>query len=182
MVFTAYGIGQMRSAPVTTANVEIRLREWLEKFHMGIRLLPPDRLPFPVSFALEVTLLNDRVVIVSHQKEFSQYLMLQTNLGLSADTGKILSRLTPTQRSQVDSDLAIELSNLKVGYTMTTSPDVRVTLARMLPISPSLTEYDFISSIMDMDMAQVAAINTLATSMRRYQPQLQQLSQVGTTH
>lgn len=173
--FTISRIESLRS--VTTLNIHSRVDKWTDDFHLGRRLVAKDDSPDSL-FAMEISVDKDRSVIVAQSRDQPQYLTMRAGTVLTDVADKTFGKLTQSQRAQVKDDVVIAMANLHMGQEFDFSP-ATLKITKLLPITSLLTEIDFISAILDTDTAVIAGMSTLATSMRRYQPSLPDLSIVG---
>jgi hypothetical protein len=162
---------------VSTSNIHSRVDRWMDDFHLARRLRTKDESP-NTRFSLDVSIDKDRGVIIEQPSDQPEYITIQTGVILTDVANKTFEKLTASQQAQVKDDLVIAMATLHMSEEITFTP-LAMKIFKVFPITPSLTEFDVISAVQDTDSAEMTAMSTVATSIRRYQPALPDLRTTG---
>ena len=136
---------QQRSV-TTTANVQERVRDWLDKWHLTTTSLSSD----DSYFTYTITTLNDKHVIISRPKSHDWLLIFGASI---LDEKDIMEKLPEKEREEFKSRVIVESARL--GFDLgigpkSNAPKGGVLLDKTIPIS-GLTEDIMISTLQQME-------------------------------
>ncbi|MBS1824530.1 MAG: DUF2299 family protein [Acidobacteria bacterium] len=149
--------------PATVSNVESRIGEWLDAFHLGRRKLQPTD---DAIFHIEITMHNNARVEVLRTKDLEKYIILRRIVAVGDSHRKIWAAISEKERTRIALETLNEVSRLKMGYAM--QWPTLFSVNKRLPITSSLTESSFIEALDEVEAASEIARRTFAFSMEEY--------------
>jgi hypothetical protein len=152
-----------RRALITSENVEANIKTWLDEFQVSTKNSPnPSE-----DFGLVATLMNGDPIAIVRLKDHDRYIVFQTTLTISPEHLAMIDKMDSNQRLQLQQDLTTELARAKCDFGLS-DPLKTVTLTARIPITPDLTEDEFLSKLDEMDDAIIIARNTIVVDAKKY--------------
>jgi hypothetical protein len=147
-----------RTISVTPENVQIRVRQWMDTFHWASQEEPHGN---EVYFAYVATLANGRKVRIERTKEFPQYITFSGSITSDKSAQELVDRLSQLERNRLRWEVSLDLSRARIA--MFVDENLRlIVVSTRVPITPTLSEAEFISRVDDIDFAIAGALATLA--------------------
>jgi hypothetical protein len=152
------------SGPGTTPqNLERRVKSWLDHYGFGMKSVPDEA----AYFNIQVTLPSDHHVTVSRRKTSELYLTFVCLLTIEEDLQKDLAAMSPLARSRTLHEITLELSRVKISFSLNPRPSFLITLARQVLITPSLSSDQFLEFVNDMDFAVSQVMSAMVLAIGR---------------
>jgi hypothetical protein len=149
-------IPKNRPPDVTMSNVEENLRTWMDDF--GLSTKKEDS---PAAyFSLTTTLPNGDPITVSRLKSHERYIAIQAIITIADEHKKILSALPKDELDELEAQLSLELGRAKTTNIISHPLDRVVLLSRM-PITPTMTEDEFMRQLDGLDSGIQLVRNTV---------------------
>ncbi|HWX17932.1 MAG TPA: DUF2299 family protein [Chthoniobacterales bacterium] len=152
---------------VTTENIESKVREWLDAFKMGTRLVPDNNayFNFEVSPPAGVT---SPGMNVARMYDHPHYLEFVARLSVSEDDKAFFSKLSESQKIEFVLELRSELAKAKILAIVDASAgSLIITILHRTPITIGLTESAFLEQVEDVSFAQTTANDTIELGLIR---------------
>jgi hypothetical protein len=128
-------------AKTTINNIESKARTWLDKFQIATQSLPGD----DVHFRYIATTPNNVKINVCRLKKHDNALIFYVNL--ITDKNEI-DKFSQTEQHKIKEQIGIEASKLRLGFNVENLS--KVTIEKAIPITPNLTETEFMAEIQSM--------------------------------
>jgi hypothetical protein len=156
-------LNSIKPKPVIDENtVEPVVRAWMDDWGYGVQ-----RLDAPAAyFAYMVTLPSGQVVSVSRDKNRAKHLTIGTIIRLTPDYQKRFNALSPSERTLALREILIETTRSKIEEGIDPAKP-EISLAKRIPITENLTEFEFISSLSDVNMEDLAVEQMISTDIHR---------------
>jgi len=166
ILFFGQNVISKREPEVTTENVEATIQKWLSYTTISVRNVSPED---PASiFALELTFEGGAKIAVNRPKAEDRYIFLSASVDVPSDQQKLFSELPAFDASEILSDVAIEMSRMRIQGQTRGLPRI-VQLQKAWLIGNGMTEESFVDSATDMTNAVFLARTTFSRGMARYQ-------------
>jgi hypothetical protein len=132
--------------PTNTRNIEGRIREWFDAFHLGVRkTAQPD-----TYFHFIVTTSGGKEIGVARSKtEWTDYLGFFTRLSPSEPEQAALAQLSDKEKIQLRFDMKMELARSRIGYSDFSLNGFVV--FKRIPVGAGLSEDSVINTIWEME-------------------------------
>jgi hypothetical protein len=153
-----------KHAPISEANIEARIREWLDNFKVTVKNDPGPDLHFRLRITLDSKI---EMTILRSKTENSEYFQIVAGLGFTEENQKVWNLFTEEETAQILIDLKIELARAKIGYAELQLPLDKFHVFRRVPIVPGLTEFIFMSMLGDVEAAVGLVFQTFANARLR---------------
>ncbi|MCU1226360.1 MAG: hypothetical protein JWQ42_4453 [Edaphobacter sp.] len=155
--------------PTTVNNVEQRIRQWLDNFHLTVKNSPIEA----AFFNLRVTTDGGKHILIARSRDgYSEYLQFTSFIGPNEDEKKVLLDVSEKEKALSIWDMKLELSRARMGYSGFASLD-GFTMFKRIPISRFLDEATVINSVWEME----AMLNAIyAIGAKSYLAHLSQTS------
>ena len=146
------GIMALRIMPksykaTTVNNVEQRIRQWLDNFHLTVKNIPIEA----AFFNLRVTTDGGKHILIARSRDgHSEYLQFTSFIGPDEDEKQALLNISEQGKALVIWDMKLELSRARMGYSGFTSLD-GFTMFKRIPISRFLDEATVINGVWEME-------------------------------
>jgi hypothetical protein len=140
----------------TLKRLESDVRSWLDAFGYSVKREADDATNFKFTATPE---LGHPVTIVN-AKHREQYVMMGAFIGLSKREKAFFDSLTLGERSSIESNLALVLSQARASFSVV-PPDNVIVIECLVPITPNLTEHVFMTAMDDINRARYGVINAL---------------------
>ena len=150
---------QAQQEVTTSANVQERVRGWLDNFKTDVKSAPDES----VLFRYVVTKDGGTHISISRIKNYANYLMLQTQLTYSEDDQKLLSKLSKLQNDELLLQLVTDAGSQNVAFR---KKGQSIYLEKLIPIN-SLSEIKLLEGINSMDTTMVLQQITITTALLR---------------
>ena len=145
-------------------NLEETIRGWADNFGWGSRPLQIE----DALVAFEVTLLNNTVhVAVVQFERLNGFLSIAVNVVLSNEQREEFSNLEQHVATQLLRTLRIEMSRMGIDWENIEAPLTRVTLQKKLPITDSLSQHEFLSTVSQINHARILYSETIALTLNQ---------------
>lgn len=163
--------------PTTSENVEARVRDWLDKFHLSVRRLQSNdtaHFHFVVS-----TTAGKTIGIARGRTEWPDYLEYIAIIGPTAEEKVIIERLSEKERRMAMWEMKLELARARMGYSGFASLD-GFTMFKRIPITPTLNEALVIDTVWEMEamLNAVYAIGAKSATMNSQEASTTLLGQI----
>jgi len=145
-----------RTSVVTTENVQGKVRQWLDAFHLASQELQNPE----AYFTYVVTLNNGGKVVIQRLKAFEKYLVFTVRVTPDKPAQTLFESLDLRQRDRLKQELVLDLSRARVAMFVGENLS-ELGINTRLPITPTLTEAEFIGRLDEMDFAMSGAVATL---------------------
>ena len=138
-------------------NIEECIRTWLNNFNYGIKNTPDGN----AHFCLLVTADSDTKMVIGRLKaeKDSEYVYIKAIIGPTGEELGNLNRLTEQEKAKLFVSIKLELSRRRIGYRGLIFPPNDFFIFKRVPISSSLTEHEFLSSVDEIEAAVNAVFN-----------------------
>jgi hypothetical protein len=112
LIFVLASYYLWQNSRVTPENVEPRIREWLDAFSLGTRVLNEPA----HHFAYEVMAHTGIPLAVLRTREHPRYITLLSKIGLGSEHKELFGRLSPPSQKRFRNELLLEAAKAKIGY------------------------------------------------------------------
>jgi hypothetical protein len=137
-------------------NLEMTVKNWLSPFGYGFL----DKQNDQMYFAFQATNVPSHPVLIGREKSHGEYLNVGGIVTISPVHQAIISKLPMERIRQIDEDVTIGLSLLKLNYTESVSSGV-IEFEKRLPITNTLTQDVFVGAVEDTTAAENLVIDTI---------------------
>lgn len=139
-----------RLPETTPENVEANIRTWLDAFQVTTqRVTEPSAI-----FAFLVTLTSGMKSVIMRPRLFDKYIQMESAIRMGVDDRARFDALPQEEQSVFAATFSVELSRTGMGFTMDL-PNNNFILCRRIPITPNLTEGNFMEALEALDSAKV---------------------------
>ena len=165
-----------KSARITPENVHLRIRQWLDTFNIGHRVVSWDAWHFRVDVVMQGT-----TIFVGRPKEFGgRYLLLEVRgFGVLPEHRAAFDALTGEEKARFYRELILEIARARILHSADDDLS-NVSVFKQLPITAKLNEADFISSLLEVSQSAAVIWNTISLRLSD-KPKLKQPSLVVDT-
>jgi hypothetical protein len=146
-----------KRSQITPENVEPRIREWLDAFSLGTRVLSEPA----HHFAFEVRAHTGIPLVVLRTREHPRYITLISRIGLGSEHRDLLNKLSKSDRARFGHELVLEAAKSKIGYQADSTFE-DVTIQKRLPITSDLSEANLIDGISEIHFSALVIMNKIA--------------------
>ena len=155
----------LKGTRVTTENVEAHVRSWSDTFGFGVQ-----RVDNPEAyFALALTLgLGGRHAFVARlKKTWERYIIVESSMVMTDEHKNVFKSLSPEQTEIFVEELLLQLA--AAGQIGVIDANLgNITLQRRIPITPSLTEDEFIKAVDHVSIGWMIARNAVVLALKRH--------------
>ena len=183
LTFTSFGFYRASQQPkpqiipaqtdVNEQNIESKVREWLDAFNLGTRLIPNNKAYFDFEVSAEPSNPLQMSIVRSH--DHPHYLTILTTGVLTDDDKSVYNKLSESQKTEFQLELGAEFSKARISAIVDPSL-LSVTVFRRVPITTSLTEATFIEQAREVEFATIAVNDTIELGLIRRGKPMPQLS------
>ena len=155
----------MQEPPIQSdENLEETIRGWADSFGWGTRPLQIEN----ALIAFEVTLFNNAVRISVIQRErLKGFLSIGINIVLSDDQREQFYDLEQDVADLLVRTLRIEMSRMGMNFSNIDVPLTRVSLEKKLPITGSLAQHEFLSTVSQVNRARILYSETIGLTLNQ---------------
>ncbi len=140
------------------------IRDWADSFGWGTRPLQIEN----ALIAFEVTLFNNAVRISVIQRErLKGFLSIGINIVLSDDQQEQFYDLEQDVADLLVRTLRIEMSRMGMDFSNIDVPLTRVSLEKKLPITGSLAQHEFLSTVAQVNRARILYSETIGLTLNQ---------------
>src|SRR6266478_849367 len=150
----------------TPENLESKIRQWLDAFHITSGKVQDDHAFFNYSAAAP----NTPPLTVAREKDHPQYLTMAVTLTLSANDKETYDKLSAAQRTEFKMLLGAELAKAKIATIGEFSQGFSLTVLKRIPITSELNESTFYDTVSEVDFGFIIANNTIELFLARFKP------------
>jgi len=137
-------------------HIEMTVKAWLSPFGYGIVDSPNDQM----YFALRATSVPGHPVLIGREKTHGEYLNVGGLVTISQLHKGMIDKLPVERVRQIDEDITIGLSLLKLSYTESVASGV-IEFEKRLPITNAMTQDVFVGTVEDIASAENLVIDTI---------------------
>jgi hypothetical protein len=101
-----------QNSRITPENVEPRIREWLDAFSLGTRVLNEPA----HHFAYEVMAHSGIPLVVLRTRDHPRYITLLSKIGFGSEHKNLFDRLSPSDQKRFRFELLLESAKAKISY------------------------------------------------------------------
>jgi hypothetical protein len=149
---------KLSSIKITTDNVELRIRQWLDSFGLGTRKMSEPN----CFFAFEVTAQTGIPIAVLRTKGHSHYITLASRIGVGTEHKAAFDKLSESEKSQFIRRVRLEAAKAKIAYSPDTSFET-LTIEKRLPITNNFSEADLLDGIGEINFSAIIVLDTIAS-------------------
>src|SRR6266478_675603 len=146
-----------QNSRITPENVEPRIREWLDAFSLGTRVLNEPA----HHFAFEVMAASGIPLVVLRTRDHPRYITLLSKIGFGSEHKDLFDRLSETQKKRFRIELNLEASKAKIGYQADSTFE-NLAIEKRLPITSDLSEANLMDAIGEIHFSALVLLNTIA--------------------
>ena len=157
LIFVLASYYLWQNSRITPENVEPRIREWLDAFSLGTRVLNEPA----HHFAYEVMAHTGIPLVVLRTRDHPRYITLLSKIGLGPEHTDLLNKLSKSDRKRFSAELILEAAKAKIGY-QSDSTFENVAIEKRLPITSDLSEANLMDAISEIHFSALVVINTIA--------------------
>jgi hypothetical protein len=139
---------------VTEQNIESKVRMWSDTFNLSVRVVNDPGCFFALELTTPITA-GHNVIVVRRLKERPRYLTFVTRISAGA-LQPVVDQLDKRGAERLSLDIAREMLRLNMSYFGLKPPLKYFFIAKELPISEDLNEYEFIRAFQDVNHALLA--------------------------
>lgn len=154
--FAAFTALPRKQVLVTPENLETNVRMWLDDFGDSVKTKPDQSF----HFLLSVTLANGNPVQIGRPKANEKYILVAGTVTLAEEHRKMLAQHPAPERDQITRELAIEFARANLDFSLN-DPLTKVEIDSRVPITPGLTEDEFMRHVTDVDRGMILANATI---------------------
>ncbi|SRR6266496_2433036 len=154
-VFSLYYL--WRSSRITPENVEPRIREWLDAFSLGTRVLNEPA----HHFAFEVMAHTGIPLAVLRTREHPRYITLLSKIGLGPEHKGLFDRLSPPDQKRFRIELMLDAAKAKIGYQADPTFE-NFSIEKRLPITSDLSEANLMDAVGEIHFSALVLLNAIA--------------------
>ncbi len=140
-------------AKTTVDNIENKARSWLDKFQISTQSQPDN----DVYFRYVATTPSNVKVTIARLKRHDQALVFYARIIVDP---KEIDKLSSAQQHKMKTQIIIEMA--KLGFAFNLNAPNTVLIQKAIPITPSLTETEFMTEVQSIDAAITIVRNILA--------------------
>lgn len=143
-----------RALPTSGANVEARVRDWLNSSRLTITNSPKDI----THFRWKVKINDTTMVIYRAKEQYSEYIEFNCGLGLTKEEkSRLLQGMTPSETEAMWWAVKLELARACCGYANLADPPENFYIFKRVPIE-GLSEHQFLSAISEVEAVAHAVL------------------------
>ncbi len=165
LIFVAALYYLWQNSRITPENVEPRIREWLDAFSLGTRVLTEPA----HHFAFEVMAHTGIPLAVLRTRDHPRYITLLSKIGLGPEHTDLLNKLSKSDRKRFSAELILEAAKAKIGYQADSTFE-NIAIEKRLPITSNLSEANLMDAISEIHFSTLVVINTMALKLRNDSP------------
>jgi hypothetical protein len=157
VIFAVASYYLWQNSRITPENVEPRIREWLDAFSLGTRVLNEPA----HHFAYEVMAHTGIPLVVVRTREHPRYITLLSKIGLGTEDKDSFDRLSEPEKKRFRIELNLEASKAKIGYQADSTFE-NLAIEKRLPITSDLSEANLMDAIGEIHFSTLVLINAMA--------------------
>jgi hypothetical protein len=171
-VFTGHSVLSKEAPQTTPQNVEENVKAWADHWGLAMQTQPQPTNP-PSRFTLLIRLPNDDPVVISQLTANNRYLQIQGTISSGLDLLALSKNLSKDQHIRVQFELMQELALARTVYRLNMAGDdiTGVTLTETVPITPRLTEDEFVLLLDEMGSDLNLTRATMALALHSLPPE-----------
>lgn len=146
-----------QNSRITPENVEPRIREWLDAFSLGTRVLTEPA----HHFAYEVMAHTGIPLAVLRTREHPRYITLLSKIGLGPEHKGLFDKLSPPDQKRFRIELMLDAAKAKIGYQADPTFE-NFSIEKRLPITSDLSEANLMDAIGEIHFSALVLLNTIA--------------------
>lgn len=148
----------VRSSRVTSRNIEQKVKDWADAFRLSRKIETDNKAHY---FGLVVELPSKLHVTVRREKARPSYLTLRNRIGMSEKHRVVFDKMTKEKQESVIRAIRLECLRSRIEFHLGKNLEF-VCIHKLLPITPDLTEAQFIDSLTEVNFASGLVISTIS--------------------
>ncbi len=149
-----------KRARITPENVEPKIREWLDAFRLGRRILNEPN----YHFGFEATLQTGIPVGILRTRDHPHYITLVSRLAFTAEQKDVFDNLSKPERERFIRELRLEGAKSKISFAA--DPQLKtIIIERRIPITKTLTEADLFENLDSANFSAIVILDTMAAAI-----------------
>src|SRR6266545_3857299 len=157
LIFVAASYYLWQNSRITPENVEPRIREWLDAFSLGTRVLNEPA----HHFAFEVMAHTGIPLAVLRTREHPRYITLLSKIGLGPEHKGLFDRLSPPDQKRFRIELMLDAAKAKIGYQADPTFE-NFSIEKRLPITSDLSEANLMDAVGEIHFSALVLLNAIA--------------------
>jgi hypothetical protein len=147
----------------TPANIQQKIREWLDTFNISHRVVPWE----PWHFRYDVTFWN-QIIFVGRPRNGGRYLHIELRTtGVVQQYEEAFKSLTSHQKLKFECSIALETARARVSFNRHKPDYSDVSITTILPITPKLSATDFLNGLTEVLQGGVIVWNAIALQLEQ---------------